>query len=60
MKDTKREKKNYGMKDRQVPPVKGAVTDFQDLVQKPAAIFGTAHPAEPVNLGNAEIFDLFQ
>ena len=60
MKESKRKKEHYGMKDRQVPPVKGAVTDLQDLVQKPAAIFGTAHPAEPVNLGNAEIFDLFQ
>ena len=60
MKQTKREKQTYGMKDSQVPPVKGAVTDLQDLLQKPAAIFGTAHPAEPVNMGNGEIFDLFQ
>lgn len=56
----KRESEHYGMKDSQVPPVKGAVTDFQDLVQKPAAIFGTAHPAEPVNMDNGEIFNLLQ
>ena len=55
-----KEKAYDGLKDKQVPPVKGAVTDLQDLIRKPAAIFGTAHPAEPVNLGNAEIFDLFQ
>lgn len=60
MKETKREKEHYGMRDVQVPPVKGAVTDFQDLLQKPAAIFGTAHPAESLNVGNAGIFDLFQ
>lgn len=56
----KKEQYSDGMKDRQVPPVKGAITDRRDLVRKPAALFGTAHPAEPVNLGNAEIFDLFQ
>jgi len=55
-----KEQSSQGMKDKQVPPVKGAITDRRDLVQKPAALFGTAHPAEPVNLGNAEIFDLFQ
>lgn len=60
MKNKQREPAKHTMHDREVPPVKGAVTDLQDLIQKPAALFGTAHPAEPVNMGNAEIFDLFQ
>ena len=54
-----RKSEQHMLKDREVPPVKGAVTDLQDLVQKPAGIFSTAHPAEPVGMGNGEIFDLF-
>ena len=34
------ERKNNEIKDCPVPPVKGAVTDLQDIVQRPAGIFG--------------------
>ena len=36
----------HQMKDSRVPPVKGAVTQTQDILQKPAAVFGPAHPME--------------
>lgn len=56
----RKEETRYPMKDREVPPVKGAVTDLQDLVQRPAAIFGPAHPAEPSFMGNPSVFDILQ
>lgn len=60
MERRKEESIRHGLKDKEVPPVKGAVTDMEDIIRKPAGIFGPAHPAEPVNLGNAGVFDLLQ
>ena len=60
MQQKKREPMVHGLKDSPVPPVKGAVTDLQDLVQKPAGLFGVAHPAECGDKANPTIFDLFQ
>jgi len=55
-----KEQENRGMKDSRVPPVKGAVTDLQDLVQRPAAIFGHGHPAEFIQMDNPSVFELPQ
>ena len=39
----------YEIKDRQVPPVKGAVTDLQDIVVNPTAMFSGVNLSEQVN-----------
>jgi len=57
MRKKEREPFRHGLKDREVPPVKGAVTDLQDVVQRPAAVFGPAHPAEPSYMANPSVFD---
>lgn len=58
--DKKKETPVHEMKDREVPPVKGAVTELQDIIRKPAAIFGPAHPMEPLDKANPMVFDRLQ
>ena len=60
MQRKKHETLRHELRDCPVPPVKGAVTDLQDLVQKPAGIFGVAHPAEFADKANPAIFDGLQ
>ena len=50
-------KDQHHLSDAPVPPVKGAVTDLQDIVRRPAAVFS---PAQPENLQNPAIFDELQ
>lgn len=50
----KMEKKKEQIKDRPVPPVKGAVTQMQDIVRKPAGIFG---PEQLNQTANPLVFD---
>lgn len=59
MQSKKRESKAHEMKDPLVPPVKGAVNG-QDLLRRPAALFGHGHPAEFVQMDNASLFDNLQ
>lgn len=58
--DKKKKAPMHDMRDREVPPVKGAVTDMQDILRKPAAIFGPAHPLEPVDKANPMVLDHLQ
>ena len=39
----------HEMKDRQVPPVKGAVTDLQDIVVNPSAMLSGVNLSEQTN-----------
>ncbi|MBP3633781.1 MAG: hypothetical protein J6J43_04315 [Oscillospiraceae bacterium] len=59
MKEQKKAPRSHELKDREVPPVKGAVTEPEDILRRPAAIFGPAHPLEPLDKANAAIFDTF-
>lgn len=58
--DKKKAAPLHEMRDTEVPPVKGAVTDLQDIIRKPAAIFGPAHPLEPLDKANPLVFDHLQ
>ena len=58
--DKKRKAPLHEMKDREVPPVKGAVTDLEDIVRRPAAMFGPAHPAEQLDRTNSAVFEEMQ
>ena len=58
--DQKKKAPTHAMRDREVPPVKGAVSGKQDILAKPAAIFGPAHPAEYANQGNPLVLDHLQ
>lgn len=58
--DKKKKAPLHEMKDREVPPVKGAVTDLEDIVRRPAAMFGPAHPAEQLDRTNSAVFEQLQ
>jgi len=51
---------SHEMRDREVPPVKGAVTDLEDVLRKPTAIFGPAHPIEYADKANPLVLDHLQ
>ena len=58
--DKKKKTPVHEMRDREVPPVKGAVSGTQDILAKPAAIFGPAHPLEYADKANPLVLDHLQ
>ena len=55
--DKKKKPLQSEIKDREVPPVKDTVTDLQDILRKPTAVFGPAHPMEYADGGNPAVLD---
>ena len=43
------QRKTNEIKDRPVPPVKGAITQMQDIVQRPAGHFGVVQGDDTMN-----------